>query len=73
MDKTSYCRDKCASSANILACMTDCQGRPMPLSAIARGLGPDGLFDPSKKRTKQIAMIAGGVAVVVIVFLLVRK
>lgn len=29
MDKTAYCRDRCASSANMISCMNDCQARPM--------------------------------------------
>ena len=28
MDKTAYCRDKCASSADMLSCASDCLGRP---------------------------------------------
>lgn len=66
MDKTAYCRDKCASSADMLTCMNDCQGRPMasagPVSPFRAKLMARSLNAEDKK-----ALIGSAVAVLAIV------
>lgn len=66
MDKTSYCRDKCASSADMLGCMRDCLGRPLaaagpvsPFRSMASKLRYQ--YDKTPSDTRKIVL---GVAVV---------
>jgi hypothetical protein len=77
MDKTAYCRDKCASSANMISCMTDCQARPMaaagPVSPF-KALAPKIFGDMSNDKQKKV-MIGSAVAIVVVVagFMYLKK
>ena len=48
MDPTPACRDKCASSADMLSCLSDCTGR----SAAAARLAAAGPVSPIKKAFK---------------------
>jgi hypothetical protein len=68
MDKTAYCRDKCASSANMISCMNDCQARPMaaagpvsPFAARSPKLFGEMTGDSKKK------MIIGSIVAIVAV------
>ena len=65
MDKTAYCRDKCASSANMISCMNDCQARPMaaagpvsPFAAHSPKLFGDMTDDSKKKMVMAVVAIA---------------
>lgn len=80
MDKTAYCRNRCASSADMLACMRDCDKHPMNLmgspivNPLFKARAPK-LTDVFKMEGKTAAAVAvAAIAVVGLgVFLLARK
>jgi hypothetical protein len=71
MDKTAYCRDRCASSANMVSCLNDCVTRPMPMAAASAAAGlkahsPKLLMMNMTKDGKRNMVIGSIVAVVAI-------
>jgi len=68
MDKTPYCRDKCASSADMLSCMRDCTG--MTSTPNLRASSP--MVFPKMDKKKAALVVGGGVAAVVVIALVLR-
>jgi len=70
MDKTYYCRDKCASSADMLTCMQDCMTRSASPSK-SRSYAPKMLLTGDNKK---VAIIGGVIIIAAIAgFLLFKK
>ena len=68
MDKTAYCRDRCASSADMISCMRDCQARPMSAAGPVSPFSAHSpkLFGEMTSDTKKTMIIGSVVAIVAV-------
>jgi hypothetical protein len=72
MDKTAYCRDKCASSANMISCLRDCMGRPVQAGP-ARAHSPKLLEDVDKKKMVIGSVVAIAAIAAVVLYMKKRR